>query len=251
MEPLPGVGVRAAEPAWPTFLIVGGMKCGTTALHDLLAEHPQIATSEPKELNFFFGGDAPSPWNAGNWHRGVEWYRDHFDGGFPVRGESSPGYTSPAHAEAPGRIADLVPDVRVVYLVREPVARMVSQHAHHVRDGTERRPLAEALLDAASQYVARSRHAERLRPFLDRFALDRLAVVVQEELAAHPEELLRGLYGFLGADPDLAPRIVATHAAAEPADVDEPLRRRLRAAVEDDVGALSEVLGRVPWPAWR
>ena len=249
MEELPGLG--PSGPAWPTFLGIGGMKCGSTALHELLAQHPHVATSSPKELNFFFGGEEPSPGDAGTWHRGTGWYRERFDAGAPVRGESSPGYTSPAHPEVAERVARLLPDVRLVHLVREPIARMVSQHAHHVRDGTERRPLAEALLDPTSQYVARSRYAERLAPFLERFPRGQLAIVVQEELAAAPDRVLAGIYAHLGADPGLAPRVVAAHEPAARPPLDADLQRELRAAVEDDVAALAELLGGVPWPSWR
>lgn len=248
MQPLLEVEVDGAEPAWPTFLVIGAMKCGTTALHDLLTQHPDIGTSSPKELNFFFGDDPSGAWGAGNWHRGDEWYRSHFDASSPVRGESSPGYTSPDHTEVGGRIAGLIPDVRLLYLVREPIGRMVSQYRHHVREGSERRRIEDALLDPASQYVARSRYAERLEPFLERFGRGQIAIVVQEELAADPNAVLRDLHAFLGADPRLAPDIAVRYAPTAPLDIDGPLQSLLADAVRDDVEALVALLGRVPWP---
>lgn len=196
----------------PNLVVIGAMKCGTTALHRLLDQHPQIAMSSPKELNFFFGpgaaacGGQPdvSParagqlrWTHGNWHRGIEWYAQHFPRA-PVRGESSPGYTSPDHPEVAARMAAVLPAARLVYLVRDPIDRALSQYRHHVAEGTERRPVAAALLDPRSQYVARGLYYERLRPFLAHYDRASIAVVRQERLHARPVETLRSLHRFLG-----------------------------------------------------
>lgn len=184
--------------ALPDFVLIGGMKCGTTSLHHYLGCHPEIATSDPKELNFFFGD---TPGTAGNWWRGVDWYADRFPADARVRGESSPGYTSPDHPQVAARLARVVPDARLLYLRRDPWERAVSQYLHHRRDGDERRPLAEAILDPDSQYVARSRHRERLRPFLDRFAPDRILVLEHRELLERRPATLRRVFRFLGVDP--------------------------------------------------
>jgi len=116
--------------ALPNLVVVGAMKCGTTALHGFLDRHPEIAMSDPKELNFFFGPAAGSgddaPWAEGNRHRGVGWYRHQFPVAAPVRGESSPGYTSPSEPHVAARMAALIPGARLVYLVRDPVERAVS-----------------------------------------------------------------------------------------------------------------------------
>src|SRR5690606_11798413 len=111
----------AIDPnALPNLVVIGAMKCGTSALHALLDHHPEIAMSRPKELNFFLGDDggASHDWMLGNWRRGLRWYAGHFPVTARVRGESSPGYTSPAHPEAAGRMAAVIPDARLVYLVR-------------------------------------------------------------------------------------------------------------------------------------
>lgn len=107
----------SVDGALPNLVVIGAMKCGTTSLHHYLDVHPDIAMSQAKELNFFFGDDADGEsgdaevrsWHNGNWHRGVEWYAAQFDAGAPVRGEASPGYTSPAHPEVAGRMAAIIP----------------------------------------------------------------------------------------------------------------------------------------------
>ncbi|NED97014.1 sulfotransferase domain-containing protein [Phytoactinopolyspora alkaliphila] len=185
----------------PNLVIIGAMKCATTALHHYLDQHPDIGMSNPKELNFFWGpasvnGDSP----ASTWHRGVEWYARQFQP-TPIRGESSPGYTSPDHPEAAARMAAVIPDTAVVYLVRDPVERAVSQYWHHRADGDETRPMHAAILDPDSQYISRGRYFERLMPYLEHFDPARIAVVSQEQLFSDHENVLRSLFRFLGVDP--------------------------------------------------
>lgn len=240
----------------PTTIVIGAMKCGTTALHRYLGAHPEIAMAPVKEANYFFGPDtAPDDdpenwWRHGQWHRGRAWYESLFDGRCPVRGECSPGYTAPGHPEVARRMADLVPDVRLVYLVRDPVARAVSQWRHHVRDGTEPRPVEDAVLDPASQYVARSRYFERVTPFLEHFDREQLLVVVQERLLRDRRAQLRRVYAHVGADPafwddSLGQRV---HASAE-AGTTDALRSAVWERVADDVARLSELL-HDPLPEW-
>jgi Sulfotransferase family len=243
----------------PTLVVIGAMKCGTTALHGHLDAHREVTMSRPKELNFFFGPetagcpDHAGTWALGNWHRGTDWYAAHFDPACPVRGESSPGYTSPSHPESAARMATVVPAARLVYAVRDPVRRAVSQYAHHRRQGSETRPLAEALLDPASQYVARSRYRERLGPFLDTGAFDgRITVVAQEELEADLRGTMRRLFADLEVDPYCwSPGPGARrNAAPEPAPrLDPPLREALAAAFVDDAERLRAFAGR-DFPGW-
>ena len=251
-------GARAAQGgALPTLVVVGAMKCGTTAVHAHLDKHPEIAMAPGKELNFFFGPAQPPPgppeewWRHGQWHRGPDWYAAQFDATAKVRGEASPGYTDPAHPEVADRMRRVLPDARLVYLVRDPVARAVSQWAHHVRDGTEPRPVGEAVLDPGSQYVARSRYAERLQPFLEAYPREQVLVVVQERLAADPRAELRRVFEHVGADPGFWDDALRgrVHEGGAGVAVPEQVRADFWAAVADDVEALRALLGD-DLPAW-
>lgn len=253
VKPAPG-----PRGALPDLVVIGAMKCATTALHAYLDAHPDIAMWDGKEANFFTGDDTAPPvdpaewWRHGQWHRGVGWYASLFDPAARLRGESSPGYTAPDNPEAAARMAGVVPHARLVYLVRDPVARAVSQFAHHARDGDEQRPAGEALLDQDSQYVTRSRYHERLRPFLDRFPRDQVLVVVQERLRDRRRQQLRRVYAHVGADPgwwdDALGREwhVGGHAVELPGEVAETFRE----LVADDVDRLRELLGDAI-PEWR
>jgi Sulfotransferase family len=170
-----------------------------------------------------------------------------------VRGEVSPGYTSPSHPYVAERMAAVVPGAWLVYAVRDPIRRAASQYRHHRRDGTEPRELEEALLDPGSQYVARGRYFERLAPFLATGAFDgRIEIVAQEQLHAAGRAAMRRLFGHLGVDdcfwsPDMEKRRNESpdDAPALPAR----LRDGLSEAFRDDADRLRE-FAREEFPDW-
>lgn len=180
--------------ALPNLVVIGGLKCGTTSLHHYLGLHPEVAMSRPKELNFFVA--------ELNWDLGAEWYASHFPAAVPVRGESSPHYTNlPRFAGVAERIRELLgAQVRVVYMVRDPIDRMLSHYLHNVGGGYETRPLDEALGDPEGAYVARSRYAMQLEPYLRELGAERVTVVSREELKADRAATMRRLFAALGVD---------------------------------------------------
>lgn len=236
--------------ALPNVVIIGAMKSGTTALHRYLDRHPDIAMSEPKELNFFFGPadppDSGDDWHLGNWHRGLDWYAGHFPATAAVRGESSPGYTSPSHPEAAERMATTIPGARLIYIVRDPVARAVSQYRHHHRQGTETRTIDDAVPDPGSHYIARGRYYERLAPFLRHFAPSQVTVVAHEELLVQRRATLRGLFAFVGVDPywDGELERLWHTAPGDGPTLSPSAHAALVAAVADDVHQLRDFAGR-------
>lgn len=233
----------------PDFVVIGAMKCGTSALHAHLDLHPQIAMAPGKELNFFFGSSQapdvePSQWwRHGQWHRGLQWYAEQFPAGAQLRGESSPGYTAPGRTEVAERMRRVLPGVRLIYLVRDPVARAASQWDHHVRDGSEPLPLDEALLDPERQYLARSRYVERLRPFLDTFDPAQLLIVVNERLQRDPRNQLRRIFEHVGADPDFWTDAMTSRVHdGRTHEIPGHVRRRFWDLVGDDVDQLRSLL---------
>lgn len=186
---------RARAGALPNLIVIGGLKCGTTSLHHYLNLHPQIAMSRPKELNFFVA--------ELNWELGVDWYRSHFSPATPVRGETSPHYTNlPRFGGVAERMRDtLGADARVVYMVRQPLDRLLSHYLHNVGGGYEQRAVAEAVADPRSAYVQRGLYATQLEPYLEAFGADRILVVGREELAREREATMRRVFEFAGVDP--------------------------------------------------
>ena len=152
--------------------------------------------SRPKELNFFV--------SELNWPLGRDWYAGHFDPSARIRGESSPHYTNrPSFNGVPGRMRELLgSDVRLVYVVPDPIDRMLSHYLHNVGGGYEDRSLADALSDPESSYVARSRYFFQVDPYLEEFGAERVQIVGREELKADRPGTMRRTFEFLGVDPN-------------------------------------------------
>ena len=205
--------------ALPNLIIIGAMKCGTSSLHNYLDAHPEISMSRQKELNFFSFDRC--------WQRGEDWYGRHFSSTAPIRGESSPSYSKfPKVPHVPARIKTLVPSARFIYLVRDPVARIISHYTHLRSGGKERRSLNEALSDfEGNQYIDCSRYHMQLQQYLDHFAQSQILVVSAEEMKEHRHETLREVFRFLNVDESFrSPRHDAIYHASKPHGL---LRRKL------------------------
>jgi hypothetical protein len=191
-----GLCDAAADLMLPNLLIIGGMKCGTTSLHKYLAAHPEVFMSEEKELDFF------TSWNRRD--RGLSWYEAQFPVDAPVRGESSPIYSAWPHVlGVPEAIAETLPEVKLIYLVRDPVDRVVSHYLHLFGRGNETRELAEVVADEnfeESRYLAQSRYAMQLERYLEVFDRGDILVIEQEALEHDRAQTVRKVFNFLGVD---------------------------------------------------
>lgn len=183
--------------ALPNLVLIGGLKCGTTSLHHYLNLHPEIVMSRPKELNFFVA--------ELNWGLGSDWYAAHFDPGACVRGETSPHYTArPRLDGVAARMHELIPGARIIYTVRDPIARLLSHYVHNVGGGYEARSLDEVLAGDGGAYVDRGRYAYQLEPYLELYGRDAVGIVAQEELRTDRGATLRRLFELLRVDSSFA-----------------------------------------------
>ena len=176
----------------PTFVVIGAPKAGTTSLHRYLAAHPQVFMSEPKELHFFV--------RDRGWRRGLGWYEERFAsaGDALARGESSPGYALAPHwPSMPGRMAEVLPDARLVYLVRDPVERAISHFAQQWRMGKERKPIVRALLENPL-YLDGSRYAFQVERYLRHYPGERILILRAEDLLRDRRETVRRVLRFVG-----------------------------------------------------
>jgi len=178
----------------PTFLIPGAPKAGSSTLYDCFAAHPQILMSDSKEPDFF----------GGRWGEGVAYYEGFFgayDGEAAV-GEATVGYM--ADPAAPGRIQQVIPDVRFIFALREPVARAVSHYWWRVHTNVETRSLDEVLASDDNYPVEMGLYHTHIRRYLEHFPFDRMHFVFTEDMAADLDAVVRAAAGFLGVDPDAA-----------------------------------------------
>lgn len=168
------------------------MKAATTSLHYYLDHHPQIAMSKEKELNFFV--------EEKNWHKGADWYMSHFNPNVAVTGESSPNYTNHPHlANVPKRMHSVIPDVKLIYCVRDPLERIISQYIHQVAAGRESRTIDEALfdLDDNNQYIRRSKYFMQLQQYLEFYDRSRILIVDSNNLHKDARNTMNHVYRFL------------------------------------------------------
>lgn len=130
----------------------------------------------------FFAGDT-------NWAKGPDWYRAIFVD-IPesaTTGEASVIYSDPNYAAtAATRIAEMLPRIQLVCLLRDPVERLRSHYRHEVQRGRESRPLLDALADPTTPYIRRSQYHSALRPYLDRFHSEQLLIVSMMETVTPP-----------------------------------------------------------------
>jgi hypothetical protein len=184
---------RKRHAELPNLIIIGGLKCGTTSIHHYLGLHPEIQMSKPKELNFFA--------RELNWDLGLDWYASRFDDRFRVRGESSPHYTNlPRFEGVPGRIKEHCPDARLLYMVRDPIKRILSHWVHATGAGYETGELVPVLSEPNSSYLNRSKYWMQLQPYLELFDREQIEIITQEELQSEREATMRKAFGFAGVD---------------------------------------------------
>lgn len=189
--------------ALPTFIIIGGMKCATSSLHFYLSQHPDVSMSMPKELNYFISSSdnlENVEVSDGNFNKGIDWYRSHFDARCKARGESSPAYMDPRHDGVATKMASVVPDARIIVLTRDPFDRAVSEFHHRVATGEESRPLDVAILDPTSSYVQLSRYHSCLEPFYAAYPKGSVVRFRQEDLDSRTTDVLASVLGLIGVD---------------------------------------------------
>ncbi|MGZ9225178.1 MAG: sulfotransferase family protein [Anaerolineales bacterium] len=130
----------------PDFIIIGAQKAGTTSLHAYLSQHPQFLKPYEKEVHFFDGGLDP---DLDNYKKGQAWYRAHFpfrrNGSASRVFEASPLYIF--NPLVPDRMFDLLPEVKIVAILRHPTERAISHYFHEKQRGYESLPIMEALLE--------------------------------------------------------------------------------------------------------
>lgn len=210
--------------------MIGAGRSGTTSLHHYLRQHPEVYVCDEKSPNFFAAAEPQPPWETGSlramalhWVSDLATYEALFDnaGGRKAVGEVSPVYLQARGV--PGRIHSLCPDVRLVAILREPVARAYAHFLGRRRDGLERRRDFSAVVDeelsrplpddvAFGSYLGCGRYHHFLRGYFDRFPRERIRIYLFEDLHRDAPALLADLFGFLGVDPTFVPDTTARHA---------------------------------------
>lgn len=181
----------------PNFLVIGAARSGTTSLFKYLESHPDIFMSEIKEINFFS--------NEKYWRKGFGWYEKHFSKATQQAvGEASTSYTRfPANPGVPERIHAYRPDIRLIYLLRDPIERFKSHYLQRIAAGHETREFDDILANHPKDATLwQGRYAYQLDQYLKYFPREQIHLFTMDELKHKPEATVRAIYRFLGVDED-------------------------------------------------
>lgn len=183
------------------FIVIGAMRAGTTMLHEILAAHPEIAMARMKETDYFI--------LQKNFSRGRDWYIAQFADDRPFRGEISPNYSkSRDFPDVPQRIFKACPDVRLIYVLRDPITRAMSQFRHSWNMGKLTETPEQmagghkylSILDASS-------YAHQMDAYLQYFDRSQILVLDFETLLADPQGQLDAILAHIGASPMVVPEL--------------------------------------------
>ena len=258
----------------PGFVIAGAQRSGTTSLYRALAQHPLVLKPVLRKGVHYF--DVA-------YDRGLDWYRAHFPlqataerlhrrhGYRPLAFESAPYYLF--HPLVAARLARDLPEIKVIVLVRDPVERACSAHAHEVARGFESetcferavlleeerlagederlrtQPYATSHAHRHHAYLARGRYAEQLARLEDHLGERRLLVLDSHRFFADPASVYERVLRFLGL-PSLGLPVFARHnARPRPLPIPAALRRRLSDYFAPWDARLRRWLGEDP--SWR
>jgi hypothetical protein len=238
----------------PDFIVIGGQKCGTTFLYRYLSAHPTILPSTRKEVHFF---DL-------NFSKGMNWYRSHFPlkffkGGF-FTGEASPAYLF--YPYVPQRIKNVLPQVKLIALLRNPVDRAYSHYQHEVRWKRETLSFEEALAQESERiqgglvndqptlayhhfsYLKRGLYAEQIPYWLDVFPREQLLILRSEDLFENPAGIFREVLTFLRVPAWELPADYAIPNRSKGDPISPEVRRQLVDYFHSHNRRLYELLGR-------
>lgn len=259
--------LTAARRRLPDLIIAGAQKAGTTSLFGYLAEHPQCAASLRKEVHYF----------DQNYAQGENWYRMHFPfeptGGeppsAPVCFESSPYYMFDPRVSQ--RVRRTVPQVKLIFLLRNPVSRAYSHYQHSVRRGREpltfeaaieaeparlrgqhERLLAEPSGQSAPHrdfsYLARGVYVDQLERWREAFSAEQMLIVQAERMFREPQAVFGEVVAFLGLEPWLPARFETHNSGRYRAPMSDAARDRLASYFAPHNARLFDWLGhRYDW----
>tara|TARA_Y100000310_G_scaffold80127_1_gene76799 strand:+ start:3268 stop:4095 length:828 start_codon:yes stop_codon:yes gene_type:complete len=232
-------GLTSSSRVLPNFLIIGCVRCGTTSLYYDICQHPSVEKAAYDEVGFF----------DDNFHLGLNWYRSIFptkkkmeeirnDTGFSITGEDTPFYIW--NDDAVKRIAQLLPKIKLIVILRNPIDRAYSNYYLGVREGTEKRSFKDAIMmdmdyinqqkleniDYKKSYIAKGLYSEQLKKWFKVFNKKQICIVSTEKFLENPNEILEKIFKFLELPCFSINKFEKRKASSYP-QMDENIRKKL------------------------
>ena len=248
----------------PDFLIIGAQKCGTTSLYSYLSEHPYVAPAFRKEIHFF----------DFYFRKGVNWYKSHFPsslckyyyqrrGQHLITGEASTHYIS--FPSVPRRVFELIPQVKLIALLRNPIDRACSHYYHSLRRGYETLSFEEAIDSEVERlrlenekiprdenasclshqwhsYLSKGIYVEQLKAWRNLFPKEQILIIKSEDFYVDPPTIFKQATAFLNL-PEWELKRYETFLKGTYPKMEGNLRKRLADYFEPHNQRLYEYLG--------
>lgn len=176
----------------PEFIIIGAMKSATSTLHEQLALQPGFFMSTPKEPNFFSDDHI--------YELGLDWYEALFAEAESndICGESSTHYTKlPDYPLTLERMQAYFPSVKLIYVVRHPIDRLISHYMHQWSQNVIKDDINQAI-DQFDELINYSRYSMQIKPFIQQYGAENIHIVFSEALRVRPQHELEKVASFLG-----------------------------------------------------
>lgn len=194
----------------PSFICIGAQRAGTTWLYECLKEHPELFLPSQKELHFF----------NKEFDKGIRYYESFFDeceNSRQIAGEITPNYYH--DLQALQRIKETLPTVKLIYIIRDPIARAYSHYQLSLIDQCKGMTFEEAMTKVPI-ITTLSRQGEHLMNVLSLFKRDQVHVCIYDDIENNPLEFYQSILRFLEVDSTFCPskltervnRIIFPHA---------------------------------------
>ncbi|MCD6187365.1 MAG: sulfotransferase domain-containing protein [Desulfuromusa sp.] len=179
----------------PGFIIIGAMKGGTSSLYRYIASHPEVVPSSTKETDFFKTVD--------DFNKGLDWYKSLFRKNGELAFEASPNYTKRhLFPGVPARMHSILPETKLIYVLRDPIDRVVSHYVHNYAHGRESRLLSEVIRSPDSNYIQTSNYYFQIQGFLEYYSDKKLLLIESERLRKDTVNVVNDVFKFLNLSPE-------------------------------------------------
>ena len=180
------------ENSQPTFIVAGGVRCATGWIRECLSEHPEVYM-QPKETHYF----------DKNYEKGKKWYSKFFHDKTveTIIGEKTASYLQSDQVVT--RIKKTLPNVKLVFCLRDPVERMYSHYALLASNDNDlrQRGFLESL-DLEPKFMEEGKYSNQLAPFFSEFPSENILIKIYEDIQTNPFTFISEIYNFIGANPD-------------------------------------------------
>ena len=204
-------GITASSRVLPNFIIIGTVRSGSTSLYYNICEHPSVLTAAYDEIGYF----------DSNFHLGTNWYRSMFpkkssvdeiknETGFGITGEDTPFYFW--KEEVPKRIHELIPNCKLLTILRNPIDRAYSNYNLGIRLGTEKSSFEDSIdnemkclgkntfrecIDQRQSYLSKGMYEKQVKNWLEIFPREQIHFLSTEEMERNPVKTLQKIFNFL------------------------------------------------------